>query len=311
MRQINLLPWRERRLEAMKRTFVMQTVFTVVVVIFIVLAAHKLLTHRLVKQVGVNRILEQHIADLNTQVTEVDQFRDRQAVVRDRMRVIADISSISTLRTRANNLSNFDVAELAELDTIAEWPQPVRQFLLLGTLLLGLLIGYFYFLSEPRRAIEAAQALEDQLRADFSHKAREASQLDAMKGQVAVIDLAFNGLLRQLPSSAEVPSLVDDITEAGLGYGLEFSRIQLQGETMREFFYELPIEIALVGSYHDFGMFVSGVASLGRIVTLHDFKIDSSAEKGQKMRLLARTYRYDEEFVFMPSAETELTDGAL
>ena len=221
------------------------------------------------------------------------------------------ISSISTLRTRANNLSNFDVAELAELDTIAEWPQPVRQFLLLGTLLLGLLIGYFYFLSEPRRAIEAAQALEDQLRADFTHKAREASQLDAMKGQVAAIDLAFNGLLRQLPSSAEVPSLVDDITEAGLGYGLEFSRIQLQGETMREFFYELPIEIALVGSYHDFGMFVSGVASLGRIVTLHDFKIDSSAEKGQKMRLLARTYRYDEKFVSTSSVERESTDGAI
>ena len=426
MRQINLLPWRERRLEAMKRTFVMQTVFTVVVVIFIVLAAHKSLTQRLVKQEGVNRILEQHIADLNTQVTEVDQFRERQAVVRDRMRVIADlqnerasvvkmldglvrslpsevyfltlervddailiegvsesylgitelmrrledseefdnadlnaiateasetdapslfvfnlsvgvaevaeaalgdlkfreaqtmgkatksiISSISTLRTRANNLSNFDVAELAELDTIAEWPQPVRQFLLLGTLLLGLLTGYFYFLSEPRRAIEAAQALEDQLRADFTHKAREASQLDAMKGQVAAIDLAFNGLLRQLPSSAEVPSLVDDITEAGLGYGLEFSRIQLQGETMREFFYELPIEIALVGSYHDFGMFVSGVASLGRIVTLHDFKIDSSAEKGQKMRLLARTYRYDEKFVSTPSVERESTDGVI
>ena len=221
------------------------------------------------------------------------------------------ISSISTLRTRANNLSNFDVAELAELDTIAEWPQPVRQFLLLGTLLLGLLTGYFYFLSEPRRAIEAAQALEDQLRADFSHKAREASQLSAMKGQVAAIDLAFNGLLRQLPSSAEVPSLVDDITEAGLGYGLEFSRIQLQGETTREFFYELPIEIALVGSYHDFGMFVSGVASLGRIVTLHDFKIDSSVEKGQKMRLLARTYRYDEKFVSTPSVEKESTDGVI
>ena len=93
MRQINLLPWREHRLEAMKRTFVMQTVFTVVVVIFIVLAAHKLLTQRLVKQEGVNRILEQHIADLNTQVTEVDQFRERQAVVRDRMRVIADLQN--------------------------------------------------------------------------------------------------------------------------------------------------------------------------------------------------------------------------
>lgn len=80
---------------------------------------------------------------------------------------------------------------------------------------------------------------------------------------------------------------------------------------MREFFYELPIEIALVGSYHDFGMFVSGVASLGRIVTLHDFKIDYSAEKGQKMRLLARTYRYDEKFVSTPSVERESTDGVI
>ncbi len=103
MRQINLLPWRERRLEAMKRTFVMQTVFTVVVVIFIVLAAHKLLTQRLVKQEGVNRILEQHIADLNTQVTEVDQFRERQAVVRDRMRVIADLQN-----ERASVVKMFD-----------------------------------------------------------------------------------------------------------------------------------------------------------------------------------------------------------
>tara|TARA_B110000037_G_C16880051_1_gene407605 strand:- start:45 stop:425 length:381 start_codon:yes stop_codon:yes gene_type:complete len=103
MRQINLLPWRERRLEAMKRTFVMQTVFTVVVVIFIVLAAHKLLTQRLVKQEGVNRILEQHIADLNTQVTEVDQFRESQAVVRDRMRVIADLQN-----ERASVVKMFD-----------------------------------------------------------------------------------------------------------------------------------------------------------------------------------------------------------
>ena len=103
MRQINLLPWRERRLEAMKRTFVMQTVFTVVVVIFIVLAAHKLLTQRLVKQEEVNRILEQHIADLNTQVTEVDQFRERQAVVRDRMRVIADLQN-----ERASVVKMFD-----------------------------------------------------------------------------------------------------------------------------------------------------------------------------------------------------------
>lgn len=220
-------------------------------------------------------------------------------------------SKTSTLRTIVDDLSNFDVAELADFDRIAEWPQPVRQFVLLSVLLLGLSAGYFYFLSEPQMGIGNAQSREAQLRGEFSLKAMEASQLDAMKDQTTALDSAFKGLLRQLPSSAEVPSLVDNITATGLGSGLEFSRIQLQGETAREFFYELPIDIALVGNYHDFGMFVSGVASLGRIVTLHDFKIESSDEKAQEMRLLARTYRYDEEFVFTPSAETELADGAL
>ena len=147
----------------------------------------------------------------------------------------------------------------------------------------------------------------------------EASQLSAMQGQIQALDSAFKTLLRQLPSSAEVPSLVDNISATGLGSGLEFRRIQLQEETAREFFYELPIEIELVGSYHDFGMFVSGVANLGRVVTLHDFQIESGSERTQEMKLLARTYRYDEEFIFaleresegQSETQTELNSGSL
>jgi type IV pilus assembly protein PilN len=91
MMQINLLPWRERRREAMRRAFVMQIVLAVVAAIFVVMAAHKLLTQRLARQEVINRTLEQHIADLNTRVAEVGQLRERQVAVQDRMRVIADL----------------------------------------------------------------------------------------------------------------------------------------------------------------------------------------------------------------------------
>lgn len=91
MMQINLLPWRERRREAMRRAFVMQIVLAVVAAIFVVMAAHKLLTQRLARQEVINRTLEQHIADLNTRVAKVGQLRERQVAVRDRMRVIADL----------------------------------------------------------------------------------------------------------------------------------------------------------------------------------------------------------------------------
>lgn len=91
MMQINLLPWRERRREAMRRAFVMQIVLAAVAAIFVVMAAHKLLTQRLARQEVINRTLEQHIADLNTRVAEVGQLRERQFAVRDRMRVIADL----------------------------------------------------------------------------------------------------------------------------------------------------------------------------------------------------------------------------
>jgi len=91
MMQINLLPWRERRREAMRRAFVMQIVLAVVAAIFVVMAAHKLLTQRLARQEEINRTLEQHIADLDTRVAEVGHLRERQVAVRDRMRVIADL----------------------------------------------------------------------------------------------------------------------------------------------------------------------------------------------------------------------------
>lgn len=227
--------------------------------------------------------------------------------------------SPTRMQSILSDFSDFGVADLADLDVIVEWPPVARQFLLIMIALLVVAIGYFLFLSATHLEVVNAQAREWQLRGEFSLKAMEASQLSAMQGQIQALDSAFKTLLRQLPSSAEVPSLVDNISATGLGSGLEFRRIQLQEETAREFFYELPIEIELVGSYHDFGMFVSGVANLGRVVTLHDFQIESGSERTQEMKLLARTYRYDEEFIFaleresegQSETQTELNSGSL
>ena len=103
---------------------------------------------------------------------------------------------------------------------------------------------------------------------------------------------SFEELLLQLPSETEVPGLVDDVTETGEGSGLEFNNIALQREVIREFYIELPMDIDVVGDYHDFGTFVSGVASLDRIVTLHDFTITARADNSLDMDIVARTYRY-------------------
>lgn len=107
--------------------------------------------------------------------------------------------------------------------------------------------------------------------------------------------------MRQLPSDTEVPGLLEDITRTGLGSGLEFEEIKLEPEVIQQFYIELPIQIAVVGGYHDLATFVSGVASLPRIVTLHDFEIKSVEGEGVvgssklRMTILAKTYRYNDE----------------
>ena len=112
---------------------------------------------------------------------------------------------------------------------------------------------------------------------------------------MAQMEEDFGSLLAQLPGETEVPGLLEDINDTGLGSGIEFDRIQLQPEVAQEFYIELPINILVDGTYHDFGAFVSAVASLPRIVTLHDFRINAGAGQNRSelnMQITARTYRY-------------------
>lgn len=134
---------------------------------------------------------------------------------------------------------------------------------------------------------------ETTLRNELESKAVLAANLEAYRQQLADMEDSFGALLRQLPGETEVPGLVDDITVQGVGSGLEFSTMRLESEVQQEFYIELPIRISVVGDYHDFGSFVSGVASLSRIVTLHDFSIsNSTGGTDLLMDITARTYRY-------------------
>lgn len=191
-------------------------------------------------------------------------------------------------------LRSFDWNEIGDLDSIGVWPGPVKAVLVLVLFAAGLGGGYWFHIKNRQAELERVIAAEAGLRSDLETKAVLAANLEAYRAQMAEMTESFGALLAQLPAQTEVPGLLDDITFTGQGSGLQLNSIQLQPELPREFYIELPIDIVVTGSYHDFGAFVSGVASLSRIVTLHDFTITAPASRDQlTMNILARTYRYN------------------
>ena len=195
-----------------------------------------------------------------------------------------------------DGLRKIDINDL-ELNNLGSWPAAVKA--IAGALLLVLVLagGYFFYIQDMETQLDTARAEEVALRDQFSSKAYQAANLDAYKTQMVEMENTFGALLRQLPSDTEVPGLLEDITRTGLGSGLEFEEIKLLPEAAQQFYIELPIQITVTGTYHDLATFVSGVASLPRIVTLHDFEIkpvDGKSPGKLRMSILAKTYRYNE-----------------
>ncbi|CAM3275384.1 pilus assembly protein PilP [Pseudomonas floridensis] len=197
-------------------------------------------------------------------------------------------------------LDGLRKVELNELDlnNLGSWPAAVKAIagVLLAVLIFAL--GYFLFIQDLETQLESAQASEVSLKEQFSNKAFQAANLEPYKKQMEEMENTFGALLRQLPSDTEVPGLLEDITRTGLGSGLEFEEIKLLPEAVQQFYIELPIQITVVGGYHDLATFVSGVAGLPRIVTLHDFDIkpaDPKVPAKLRMSILAKTYRYNDE----------------
>jgi type IV pilus assembly protein PilO len=194
------------------------------------------------------------------------------------------------------SLRKIDLADL-DVNNLGSWPIAVKVITCILLLILALALGYNFHLKDLELQLDSKRAEEATLKEQFAAKAFQAANLEAYKEQMKEMETSFGALLRQLPSDTEVPGLLEDITRTGLGSGLEFEEIKLLPEATQQFYIELPIRISVVGGYHDLATFVSGVASLPRIVTLHDFEIKPlTAENGSKLRMsiLAKTYRYND-----------------
>jgi type IV pilus assembly protein PilO len=191
------------------------------------------------------------------------------------------------------SLREFDINDL-DFDNVGTWPLPIKLFIWLVLLAGVLAAGYYYHIEDLQLQLAKVEAEEVRLKKDFEKKAFEAANLDAYRQQMVEMEESFGALVSQLPSDTEVPGLLEDITNKGLLNGLDISVIDLQSEQAREFYVELPIAISAAGSYHDLGAFISGMAALPRIVTLHDFNISGDAQN-LKMNITAKTYRYKDE----------------
>lgn len=194
------------------------------------------------------------------------------------------------------------VDELQALDVndVGRWPFAFRAAVIalvfVGVVGLGI---YFTIIKDRRPQLQRAQDDEQQLRLTFENKQRKAANYSAYKAQLAQIEQSFGTMLRQLPGKTEIPALIVDISQTGLAAGLQEKLFVPQDEILRDFYSEKPINIRLTGGYHEIGNFVSGIAALPRIVTLHNIVITPETEGSfdvLSMEVTAQTYRYlDEE----------------
>ena len=190
------------------------------------------------------------------------------------------------------------IEQLQSLDTndIGRWPLLFRGVLIAVIFVAVSVGGSYYFVYRTKALLlEQAEAKEIELKATFVAKQSRAANLDAYKVQLKEMEVSFGAMLRQLPSRTEVPSLLVDISQTGLAAGLEERLFQPSSEIKKDFYAELPIKIRLQGSFHDLAQFVSGIAALPRIVTLHDVLIQPEKNMGGNNLVLdvtAKTYRY-------------------
>ena len=191
--------------------------------------------------------------------------------------------------------------QLRSLDAndIGRWPFVFRAMLIAIIFVVVTVGGYYYFIVESQwPVLERVKLEEKELRITFERKQRKAANFSAYHEQLQEMEREFGAMLRQLPGKTEVPSLLVDISQTGLGAGLEEKLFQPSSEVRKDFYAELPIKIRLTGGFHELGKFVSGIAGLPRIVTLHDIEIKPRNQDtfGELvLDVTAKTYRYMDE----------------
>ena len=195
------------------------------------------------------------------------------------------------------------VDDLRSLDTNepGRWPLPIRIAAIAVVFVAVMAVGvYVFVIQQEVPLLDAAKSKELELRATFEDRQRRAANFDAYRAQLQEIERDFGAMLRQLPGKTEVPGLIVDISQTATGAGLEEQVFQPQAEIQKDFYAEQPIKLRYTGSYHELGNFVSGIAALPRIVTLHDIQIRPVATNGGgtddlTLDVTAKTYRYLED----------------
>lgn len=204
-----------------------------------------------------------------------------------------------------SELKDMDVSELfaslrdLDFQDVGSWPAFAKGLVALLVFALALFLGYKFSIIALNEELESAEQKEVALLKQLEVKAERAYNLEDYRAQLEDMEETFGSLLKRLPRDTEVPGLLEDISHTGIGSGLEFNRIELGKESKKEFYAELPIQIAVKGEYHGFGSFVSSVAALPRIVTLHDFHVRPAGKESRggeevalMMNISAKTYRY-------------------
>ncbi len=188
------------------------------------------------------------------------------------------------------------LADLKDLDldlnNIGNWPIAIKAIAI--ALACAVVVGAVLYLDtfDQQDALEKVQKEEDTLKTRITHRAKKAAILDELKAQLEEMRSDFKKLSRQLPNQTEVPELLVDISQTGLASGLEFELFKPNPEIPKDFYAELPIQITVTGKYHEFGTFASGIASLPRIVTLHNINLSRGSGDSMTMNATAKTYRY-------------------
>jgi len=192
--------------------------------------------------------------------------------------------------------------QIRELDPNdpGRWPLPIRLGAIGLIFVVAVVAGTYFGAWKPKKPeLDAARAEEQQLLLKLETKAKKAANLDAYKAQLAEMEQSFGAMLRKLPNKTEVPNLLTDISQQGTAAGLDQKLFQPNAQVVKDFYAELPIKMRLTGSFHSIGAFVSGVAALPRIVTLHDVQITqvgkAAGSDDLQLDVTAKTYRYLDE----------------
>ncbi len=193
----------------------------------------------------------------------------------------------------------MELSSLNDLDfnESGEWPLAVKAIAIALVCILVWVGGYYYIIKDKEVALKAAEAKENTLKQSYEIKYAKAVNLEAYKKQMKEMRVVFASMLQQLPRKSEVADLLVDISRSGLVNGLEFELFKPEGENPIDFYAELPIQITVTGNFHQFGEFVSAVAALPRIVTMHNLTLVPLAKDSGKMsmNITAKTYRYFDE----------------